>query len=522
MPSLRDLPTLEELTLPLDGYIRVSRVGDRSGESYISPDIQRQAIERWGADRGIEIVVHEPEENVSGGTMDRPIFNRIMGRIRADQTGGIVVYKLDRFARTLVGGLTTLNEIADARRVFASATEPLFDFTTADGRMFLSMNLMMAEYFRERTKEQWAASLEHAVGRGVHISPTLAYGYSKDSNKRLVPNHAGPSALAAFEQRARGVAFPRIASWLNDNAPARPDGERWTARSVEAMIRRRVYLGVAHWGNQENPEAHPALVPEDTWHAAQRKVHTFSKKLKGDEVALLHGLMRCAGCRFCMSRARHGSADDMKHARFFYRCRKHRQSGTCRSPAMIRADRQDGVEAYVERVVCAELDRLVGTYESVDDVASLADAIVALTDARADLEAFRQDTSARRRLGERWSDFLDPHLQAVDAAEMRVAELRKAARPDVTGVTSAAYLALPRNERAQVLAAMIDVVFVRRPTGRQRGPQSAAVGPDRVHILWRGQGPVSLPSTNARSDIVSWPWPEVERPSGMDLSEESL
>jgi len=34
----------------------------------------------------------------------------IMRRIRARESGGIVVYKLDRFACTLVGGLTTLNE----------------------------------------------------------------------------------------------------------------------------------------------------------------------------------------------------------------------------------------------------------------------------------------------------------------------------------------------------------------------------------------------------------------------------
>ena len=119
--------------------------------------------------------------------MDRPVFNRIMRRIRARESGGIVVYKLDRFARTLVGGLTTLGELTDQRALFASATEPLFDFTTADGRIFLQINLMMAEYFRERTKESWEASLTHAVGRGVHIAPDIPYGYVKGENKRLVP-----------------------------------------------------------------------------------------------------------------------------------------------------------------------------------------------------------------------------------------------------------------------------------------------------------------------------------------------
>src|SRR4051794_19728870 len=99
----RSLPALGDLERPIDGYIRVSRVGDRSGESYISPDVQRRAIEVWAAERGVELVMNEPEENVSGATMDRPVFNRIMARIRSGESGGVVVYKLDRFARTLVG-----------------------------------------------------------------------------------------------------------------------------------------------------------------------------------------------------------------------------------------------------------------------------------------------------------------------------------------------------------------------------------------------------------------------------------
>src|SRR5215213_4009389 len=145
--QVRSLPSLADLDRPVDGYIRVSRVGDRSGESYVSPDVQRAAIKGWAAARGVEVLVHEPEENVSGGTMDRPVFNRIMERIRVNESGGIVVWKLDRFARTLVGGLTTLTELAERRALFASATESQFDFTTADGRMVLQWHLMMAEYF---------------------------------------------------------------------------------------------------------------------------------------------------------------------------------------------------------------------------------------------------------------------------------------------------------------------------------------------------------------------------------------
>jgi DNA invertase Pin-like site-specific DNA recombinase len=510
----RSLPSLADLERPIDGYIRVSRVGDRSGESYISPKVQRTALERWAAEREVELLVHEPEENASGATMDRPVFNRIMRRIRARESGGIVVYKLDRFARTLVGGLTTLTELTDHRALFASATEPLFDFTTADGRIFLQINLMMAEYFRERAKESWETSLTHAVGRGVHIAPDVPYGYVKNEAKRLVPDGRAPFVLQAFEQRSRGWPFQRIADWLNEEAPPRSDGRAWTATSVERMIRRRVYLGVAHWGGHENPDAHKPLVNDELWHEAQRRVQHYSKQRIGDDIALLHGIVRCAGCRFLMSRALNKSGG---YRRQYYRCRVHRVSGTCSAPAAVRADGDDAIEAYVERVVCGELERRARSYVEVADSDAMADALSQLEEAREDLEAMRRDTAARRRLGALWLSFVEPLVDAMTMAEQRVAELRASqVSPSLSGLTADAYLSLGREDRAAVLGAMIGCVFVRN-VGGPRGPQAIPIDERRVRILWRGQAPTDLPTHNKVSALVSWRGFEEESSPGMPV-----
>jgi DNA invertase Pin-like site-specific DNA recombinase len=510
----KSLPSLGDLELPVDGYIRVSRVGDRSGESYISPDVQRSALESWALERGVRLVVHDPEENVSGATMDRPVFNRIMRRIRARESGGIVVYKLDRFARTLVGGLTTLNELTDHRALFASATEPLFDFTTADGRIFLQINLMMAEYFRERTRESWESSLTHAVGRGVHIAPDVPYGYLKDSSKRLVPDTRAPFVVQAFERRAQGWPFQRIADWLNEEAPPRADYRAWTASSVERMVRRRVYRGVAHWGEHENREAHPALVADEVWHRAQRQVQRYSKRRQAAGIALLHGIVRCAGCRFLMSRALHRTGNH-RYRRQYYRCRVFRVSGTCATPAMLRGDGPDGLESYVEDIVCGELDRRARTFVGISDSQALAEALAGLEAAREDLESMRRDTAARRRLGPLWLSFVEPLVEAVELAERRVAELQASrGSPGLSGLTADAYRSLERPERAAVLRAMIDCVFCRN-FGHRRGPQALPIDERRVRILWRGQGPLDLPAHNKASAVVPWTGFEDEPPTGM-------
>lgn len=512
----RSLPSLADLTLPVDGYIRVSRVGDRSGESYISPEVQRRAIESWAAERGVELVLHEPEENVSGGTMDRPVFNRIMQRIRDRESGGMVVWKLDRFARTLVGGLMTLNELTERGALFASATESQFDFTTADGRIFLQMNLMMAEYYRERTKESWASSITYAVERGVHIAPGLPYGYVKDAGKRLVPDHRAAFIKEAFEKRVTGMPFQRIADWLNAEAPPRHDGRPWVASSVERTLRRRVYLGVAHWGNQENRAAHPAIVDATLWEAAQVRVQTSSNRRRAEDRALLHGIARCAGCRFQLSRALTKSGG---YERQYYRCRVQRVSGRCGAPAAVRADRVDGLEAYVEGVVCAELDRRARTYVDVSDAEAFQEALAELEQARDDLDLLRHDTQARRRLGALWISFVEPLADAVQRAEERVESLRTShITPSLSGLTADAYRSLDREERTSVLRAMIDCVFVRN-VGGPRGPQAVPIDERRVRILWHGQGPEDLPASNKVSPVIPWRGFEEEPSAGMTPGE---
>jgi DNA invertase Pin-like site-specific DNA recombinase len=494
---------------PLDGYIRVSRVGDRSGESYISPAVQESSLRGWAAHRGVGLVVHPPEENVSGGTMDRPVFNRVMERIRSGESAGIVVYKLDRFARTLVGGLTVFQELAERDALFASATEPAFDFSTPGGRMFLSMNLMLAEYFREQAKESWATSIGHAVGRGVHIAPTVGYGYGKGPDKRLVVGAAAPFAARAFELRAQGWPYARIADWLNAHAPAREDGRPWVANTVRRMVQRRVYLGEARWGAVVNPAAHEPIVTVELWERANRRVQPHSRKRKGEDMALLHGIARCAGCRFQLSRARTVSGG---HDRQYYRCRGQRVSGTCSAPAAVRADRDDGLEAYVERVVCAELDRLADSYYGVSDVDAVRAAEAQLHEAQAELEELRADVTARRRLGSRWLGFVEPYLDAVEQAERRLQELRDTDGSPVVGWTSDAYRALSRPDRAEFLREAIDCVMVRN-VGGPRGPQAVPIDADRVQILWHGTGPADLPRRNKVSPLEPWPWPEAKPPA---------
>jgi hypothetical protein len=182
-----------------------------------------------------------------------------------------------------------------------------------------------------------------------------------------------------------------------------------------------------------------------------------------------------------------------------YRCRAKHASGDCPSPASVLAD---VVEPHVEELVMAEIDgvtRLVPDSEERDRAAS------ELARARADLDGFRADRDARRKLGAEWHDWLDDYLRAVNQAKAELDRLDMRVNTAMEGLTRDHYSALASGDRREVLGGFIDAVMVRRSRGRGRNVDPL---PSRARVLWRGEGPADLPRRRVVNPIVSFDFEE--------------
>lgn len=69
--------------LSVDGYVRVSQVGRRGGQQFISPQVQREAIEGWAAMRGARVLEVFEELDESGGRGDRPLLETALQRVES-------------------------------------------------------------------------------------------------------------------------------------------------------------------------------------------------------------------------------------------------------------------------------------------------------------------------------------------------------------------------------------------------------------------------------------------------------
>lgn len=454
-------------------------MGKRKGESFISPAVQRERCEGLAAAGGHTIVAWHEDLDQSGGKADRPGFQAALARIESGESDGIVVAKLDRFARSVADAAEAMRRIEAAGGALLVAESSL-DTSTPFGRFAMHMMLAMAELELERIRESWDTARASAVARGVHVASRTPTGYSRDESKRLVPNDDAPAISELFRRRARGASWKELGRLLTDAGVRTPYGaENWASRSLDNVLRNRVYLGEARSGEHVLENAHPPLIDEFTWHQAQR---SKGARTPTSGTFLLSGLLRCAGCRYALTPGHMKDRDGTKLG--LYRCRPQRPAGKCQAPASVLARLIEpwAEEAVFERAGDAAID---AQRESVD----LQPLVDAVDTAREQVELYIAADIGGVVGAERYRAELERRQAALAAAETELATAgrQQGALPAGIDLVSS-WPDLELGEKRHILAGTIDAIFLRRSTR-----QGLSALSDRALILWAGEGPDDLP-----------------------------
>jgi DNA invertase Pin-like site-specific DNA recombinase len=135
------------------GYARVSTLEQNL-------DLQVRALEKAGCKKIFR-------EKVSSVSRERPQFQSMLNEIRTGDT--IVVWKLDRLARSTRDLLETMEAIREAAGKFQSLSEPWADTTTHAGKMIMTIFAGIAEFERALIRERTGAGREAARKRGVRF-----------------------------------------------------------------------------------------------------------------------------------------------------------------------------------------------------------------------------------------------------------------------------------------------------------------------------------------------------------------
>lgn len=111
------------------------------------------------------------KEKISGAHLKRPELLKMIEQLRANDQ--IIVWKLDRLARSTRDLLNICDQIAASKASFKSLSETWADTTTPGGKMILTVFAGIAEFERDLIIERTSSGRKAAQNRGVKFGRPL-------------------------------------------------------------------------------------------------------------------------------------------------------------------------------------------------------------------------------------------------------------------------------------------------------------------------------------------------------------
>ena len=143
-------------------YARVSTLNGQH------PEMQLADLREYASRRGWEIAGEYVDEGVSGSKESRPELNRLMGDSHRRQFDMVLVWKIDRFGRSLKHLVNALADLDAYGVAFASLKDNL-DLSTPSGRLMFQIIGAMAEFERALIQERVKTGLHNARRNGKKL-----------------------------------------------------------------------------------------------------------------------------------------------------------------------------------------------------------------------------------------------------------------------------------------------------------------------------------------------------------------
>jgi len=133
-----------------------------------SVSMQLDELRAYCERRGFEVVDEYVDSAVSGAKESRPALNRLLADARRRRFDAVLVYRYDRFARSLRQLVSALAEFDSLGIHFISLHESV-DTSTPSGRLVFAIFASIAEFERSLITERVKSGQAAAKRRGVRF-----------------------------------------------------------------------------------------------------------------------------------------------------------------------------------------------------------------------------------------------------------------------------------------------------------------------------------------------------------------
>ena len=190
------------------------------------------------------------DRGFSGKNTDRPAFQALMEAVQAGQVSKVIVYRLDRFSRSIADFSQIWVKLERHRVEFRSVTEN-FDTSSPMGRAMLNIVLVFAQLERETTAQRVRDNYQHRFALGAWPGGPAPFGYeltkitdpSGPHSSSLAANEKAPLVRRIFELYAQdGMSLRTVALALNAEGIPGPKRKTWDNVTLSRILHSPLYV----------------------------------------------------------------------------------------------------------------------------------------------------------------------------------------------------------------------------------------------------------------------------------------
>lgn len=190
------------------------------------------------------------DKGYSGKNINRPAFQRMMADVERGCIQKIVVYRLDRFSRSLAD-FSRLWEVLQRHGVEFVSINETFDTSTPMGRAMLNIIMIFAQLERETTAERVRDNYYQRAALGAWPGGPAPYGFSL--GRLPIPGGKPMPALMANAQAetvkqlfsayaAHGASLGSVARTLNEEGIPAPKRDTWDSVCLSRLLHSPLYV----------------------------------------------------------------------------------------------------------------------------------------------------------------------------------------------------------------------------------------------------------------------------------------
>jgi DNA invertase Pin-like site-specific DNA recombinase len=268
-------------------------------QDFNSLQAQREACEAFiksQAGEGWRLVKTAYDDGgLSGGTMERPALQRVLGDINQGLIDVVVVYKVDRLTRSLAD-FAKMVEVFDAHGVSFVAVTQQFNTTTSMGRLTLNVLLSFAQFEREVTGERIRDKIAASKRKGMWMGGVVPLGYDVCDRRIVIDEREAETVRYIFRRYQelgcvrllkedldrRGVLSKRRTS----KSGTESGGCSFSRGALYALLSNPIYVGEIRHKNLRHLGQHQAIMDRAVWERTQQQLQEHRVRAKSHDASV--------------------------------------------------------------------------------------------------------------------------------------------------------------------------------------------------------------------------------------------